>query len=85
MSHKLLAIIFIGLIVLSNFACTDEDNSTDRLSIESFAILPLETVFEFTESDDLAFRFIRSMKADRHGNILVDDPSHPAVFMFEEI
>ncbi|MCC5905547.1 MAG: 6-bladed beta-propeller [Balneolaceae bacterium] len=51
--------------------------------MNSFTLLPIETVFEFTESEDLAFRYIRSMEMDDYGNVLVTDPSQQSVFMFD--
>ncbi len=74
----------LGLIVFVIFfiSCTQENNSADRLSKDLFETLPKETVFEFSESDDIAFRFIRSMEIDSRGNILVNDSSQPVVFMF---
>ena len=83
MNHKLPAIGFIGIVVLLSFACTNEDNSANRLTMDAFATLPMQAVFEFTESDEVAFRFIRSIQIDSHGNVLVNDPSQPVVFMFD--
>lgn len=83
MNHKLPAIGFIGLISFLILSCTHENDSIGRLTTDSFTSLPMETIFKFTESDDIAFRFIRSMQINSHGDILINDPSQPIVFMFD--
>jgi len=83
LSYKLPSFGFIGFIALLSFACTYEDDSHNRLTMNSFTLLPMETVFEFTESEDLAFRHIRSMQMDDYGNVLVTDPTQQSVFMFD--
>lgn len=83
LSYKLPFLGFIGFIALLSFACTYEDDSHHRLTMNSFTLLPIETVFEFTESEELAFRHIRSMEMDDHGNVLVTDPTQQSVFMFD--
>jgi hypothetical protein len=83
MSYKLSIFGFIGFIALLSFACTTEDESHNRLTMDSFTSLPMETVFEFTESEDVAFRYIRSLQMDDYGNVLVTDPTQQTVFMFD--
>lgn len=82
MSYKLPPIGLVSLITFIILSCTHGDGSTERLSMDSFNPLPMETVFELAESDDFAFRYIQSVQLDNHGNILISDPSQPVVYMF---
>ena len=82
MQYKTNILILLIVFVLISHGCSKKDDSTDRLSTDSFTTLAIEPTFNLVESDDFAFRFIRSMQIDNRGNILVNDPSQPMVFMF---
>ncbi len=74
----------IGLIAFLSFSCTVEIDSTRYLTTNSFTSLPLETVFEFTESEEVAFQQISSIKTDANENILVHDFKQPFLCMFDQ-
>lgn len=74
----------IGLIAFLSFSCTGEKDSTRYLTTNSFTSLPLETVFEFTESEEVAFQQISSIKTDTNENILVHDFKQPFLCMFDQ-
>lgn len=84
MSKKFPAgILVIGLIHLS-LACSGNTGNHSELSDHSFLTLQLSSIFEFTESDELVFQQIGSVKSDRYGNIFVHDFSQPVLFMFNK-
>ncbi|REL38029.1 6-bladed beta-propeller [Rhodohalobacter sp. SW132] len=83
MIHKIQFLGIIGFVACIIISCTQEQHSPNHLSQDSFIQLPIETAFEFTESADMAFRYIRSMKIDDNGNVLVTDPTQPVVFTFD--
>ncbi len=83
LNYKFPAIILIVFVAFLSFACARESNSTGHLTMDSFTPLPMETVFEFTESEDIAFQHISSVKSDSFGNILVHDFRQPFLFMFD--
>lgn len=84
MKDKLLYIFTIGLLVFSCFGCRSHKDSEYNLTPGSFTPLSLETVFEFNESEDVAFKAISSVKTDSYGNILVHDFWQPYLFMFDQ-
>ncbi len=81
MKFKLPAIFFVAFM---SVACSNENNTPDHLSINSFETLPMEMVFEFTESENVVFQSISSVKSDNYGNILVHDFRQPFLFMFDQ-
>jgi len=86
MRHKLpYNIVLTGFIALLCLTCTstNKNNSKASLAAGSFTPLQLEPVFEFTESEEVAFQQISSIKTDHHGNIIVRDFSQPFLFMLD--
>lgn len=85
LSRPVTLIGFIKLMIaFACVSCTGETNASRDLTADSFTFLPLKTVFEFTESEKVAFQQISSIKTDNYGNILVHDFRQPFLFMFDQ-
>ncbi|MBD3616999.1 MAG: 6-bladed beta-propeller [Gracilimonas sp.] len=78
------SIFYACLVVFLCVGCEGQEDQKANLSPNSFTSLSMETVFEFTESEEVAFRTISSIKTDNHGNILVLDFWQPYLYMFDK-
>lgn len=77
-------ILSVCLIVFLFLGCKSQEDQKSNLTLSSFTTPSLEKVFDFTESEDVAFRYISSIKSDDHGNILVHDFWQPYLLMFDQ-
>ncbi|MEX2345009.1 MAG: 6-bladed beta-propeller [Balneolaceae bacterium] len=77
--------ILVIFLTLLSLACSGNSDIHTQLSDSSFQTLQLNPVFEFTESDEIAFQQINSVKSNNERNIIVHDFRQPFLFMFDEI
>ncbi len=76
--------LFVSVLVLiSIIGCTFGNNNPPILDKNDFRTVQTEKIFEFTESDSLAFQTVSNIQSDGHGNILVTDFRQKQIFMFD--
>ena len=82
--NRIQTFCFLSSIMVLSVGCQNQQDSASYLTEDSFTQITLDTVFEFSESANVAFRSIHTIKSDEHGNVLVHDFSQPYLIMFDQ-